>query len=61
MNSDRLLKGYLHSFHFNVDSDSADSEDSEMGFEGLEIFVPLEIRDSESLQRSDEALSLIHI
>ena len=59
MNSDRLLTGYLHRFHFNEDSDSADSEDSEVGFEGLEIFVPLEIRDSESLQRSDEALSPI--
>ena len=59
MNSERLLKGHLHSFHFNVDSDSADSEDSEMGFEGLEIFVPLEIRGSESLRRSDEVLSPI--
>ena len=59
MNSERLLKGCLHSFHFNVDSDSADSEDSEMGFEGLEIFVPLEIRGSESLRRSDEVLSPI--
>ena len=59
MNSERLLKGYLHSFHFNVDSDSADSEDSEMGFEGLEIFAPLEIRGSESLRRSDEVLSPI--
>ena len=59
MNSERLLKGYLHSFHFNVDSDSADSEDSEMGFEGLEIFEPLEIRGSESLRRSDEVLSPI--
>ena len=59
MNSERLLKGYLHSFHFNEDADSVDSEDSEMGFEGLEIFVPLEIRGSESLRRSDEVLSPI--
>ena len=53
------MKGYLHSFHFNEDADSVDSEDSEMGFEGLEIFVPLEIRGSESLRRSDEVLSPI--